>query len=276
MINIGQHNTLSIKRESPHGIYLVDKEDNEVLLPNRYVPENPTPGDEIEVFIYKDSEDRIVATTQTPFIAINDFAVLKVLNQTKFGAFVDWGLEKHLLIPFSEQHSDLKEGKNYLVRLYLDEETKRLVATTKIGRYLSNEDLDIQLNEEVKIIPFEETSLGFKVMINRSYLGLVYHNEIFKEFTIGETYKAYVSNIREDNKIDITLQKSGYENNDIYVQKILDLLEKSMGFLPYTDKTEAELIKEKLEMSKKNFKKAIGKLYKDKQIIIKEDGIYSV
>ena len=276
MIKIGQHNTLRIKRESPHGIYLVDNEDNEVLLPNRYVPENPTPGEEIKVFIYKDSEDRIVATTQTPFIAINDYAVLKVLNQTKFGAFVDWGLEKHLLIPFSEQHCDLKEGENYLVRLYLDEESQRLAGTTRISRFLSNEDFDIPLNEKVNIVPFEETSLGFKVMINKKYLGLVYHNEIFREIIIGKPYTGYVSNIREDNKIDITLQKSGYENNDSYVQKIIDLLEKSMGFLPYTDKTDAELIKEKLEMSKKNFKKAIGKLYRNKQIIIKDDGIYSV
>lgn len=274
MIKLGVYNILKVERETPQGIYLSSEDNDEVLLPNRYVPEDIFPGKEIEVFVYKDSEDRPVATTQKVFLLLGEYAMLKVVKLTKFGAFMDWGLDKNLLVPFSEQNIDMEEEKSYPIYLYLDEETQRLAGSTRLDDFFDNNQLELEIDQEVDIFIFEETSLGYKVIVNNKYTALLYHNEIFQKIAIGDTKKAYVKKIREDNKVDVSLEKSGYTNIDSFAQQIMQSLENNMGFLALTDKTDAEIIKNELQMSKKNFKKAIGYLYKNKKIELKEDGIY--
>jgi predicted RNA-binding protein (virulence factor B family) len=274
MIKLGVYNILKVERETPQGIYLSSEDNDEVLLPNRYVPEDIFPGKEIEVFVYKDSEDRPVATTQKVFLLLGEYAMLKVVKLTKFGAFMDWGLDKNLLVPFSEQNIDMEEEKSYPVYLYLDEETQRLAGSTRLDDFFDNNQLELEIDQEVDIFIFEETSLGYKVIVNNKYTALLYHNEIFQKIAIGDTKKAYVKKIREDNKVDVSLEKSGYSNIDSFAQQIMQSLENNMGFLALTDKTDADIIKDELQMSKKNFKKAIGYLYKNKKIELKEDGIY--
>jgi predicted RNA-binding protein (virulence factor B family) len=274
MIKLGVYNILKVDRETPQGIYLSSEDNDEVLLPNRYVPEDIFPGKEIEVFVYKDSEDRPVATTQKVFLLLGEYAMLKVVKLTKFGAFMDWGLDKNLLVPFSEQNIDMEEEKSYPVYLYLDEETQRLAGSTRLDDFFDNNQLELEIDQEVDIFIFEETSLGYKVIVNNKYTALLYHNEIFQKIAIGDTKKAYVKKIREDNKVDVSLEKSGYSNIDSFAQQIMQSLENNMGFLALTDKTDADIIKDELQMSKKNFKKAIGYLYKNKKIELKKDGIY--
>jgi predicted RNA-binding protein (virulence factor B family) len=274
MIKLGVYNILKVDRETPQGIYLSSEDNDEVLLPNRYVPEDIFPGKEIEVFVYKDSEDRPVATTQKVFLLLGEYAMLKVVKLTKFGAFMDWGLDKNLLVPFSEQNIDMEEEKSYPVYLYLDEETQRLAGSTRLDDFFDNNQLELEIDQEVDIFIFEETSLGYKFIVNNKYTALLYHNEIFQKIAIGDTKKAYVKKIREDNKVDVSLEKSGYSNIDSFAQQIMQSLENNMGFLALTDKTDADIIKDELQMSKKNFKKAIGYLYKNKKIELKKDGIY--
>lgn len=274
MIKLGVYNILKVERETPQGIYLSSEDNDEVLLPNRYVPEDIFPGKEIEVFVYKDSEDRPVATTQKVFLLLGEYAMLKVVKLTKFGAFMDWGLDKNLLVPFSEQNIDMEEEKSYPIYLYLDEETQRLAGSTRLDDFFDNNQLELEIDQEVDIFIFEETSLGYKVIVNNKYTALLYHNEIFQKITIGDSKKAYVKKIREDNKVDVSLEKSGYSNIDSFAQQIMQSLENNMGFLALTDKTDADIIKDELQMSKKNFKKAIGYLYKNKKIELKDDGIY--
>ncbi len=274
MIKLGVYNILKVERETPQGIYLRSEDNDEVLLPNRYVPEDIFPGKEIEVFVYKDSEDRPVATTQKVFLLLGEYAMLKVVKLTKFGAFMDWGLDKNLLVPFSEQNTDMEEEKSYPVYLYLDEETQRLAGSTRLDDFFDNNQLELEIDQEVDIFIFEETSLGYKVIVNNKYNALLYHNEIFQTIAIGDTKKAYVKKIREDNKVDVSLEKGGYANIDAFSRQIMNSLENNMGFLALTDKTDADIIKDQLQMSKKNFKKAIGYLYKNKKIELKDDGIY--
>jgi uncharacterized protein len=274
MIKLGVYNILKVERETPQGIYLSSEDNDEVLLPNRYVPEDIFPGKEIEVFVYKDSEDRPVATTQKVFLVLGEYAMLKVVKLTKFGAFMDWGLDKNLLVPFSEQNIDMEEEKSYPIYLYLDEETQRLAGSTRLDDFFDNNQLELEIDQEVDIFIFEETSLGYKVIVNNKYTALLYHNEIFQKIAIGDTKKAYVKKIREDNKVDVSLEKSGYANIDAFSRQIMNSLENNMGFLALTDKTDADIIKDQLQMSKKNFKKAIGYLYKNKKIELKDDGIY--
>jgi len=272
----GVFNLLSAMRRTLNGYYLIDEENVEVLLPNKYVPTGMKPGDEISVFIFKDSEDRLTATTIEPYILLNEFAVLEVVDVNPVGAFLDWGLEKDLLVPYSEQASKMIVGKSYPVYLYLDEKTQRLVATAKTNRILESDEILVKEGEEVELLICNSTDIGINVIINNLYKGLIYDNELFQAVTPGDKIPGYIKHIRPDNKIDVSLQKQGYVNVEPNAQKILQKLKDNDGFLNLTDKSDPVIILAKLEMSKKLFKKAIGSLYKQKLIRIADDGIYLV
>ncbi len=276
MLHLGIKNTLRILRGTGVGMFLGDDEGNDVLLPKKYVPENAIVGDDIEVFIYRDSEDRIIATNLEPKIQLNQFACLQVKSVTAIGAFLDWGLEKDLFVPFREQNKKMEEGRWYAVYLYLDEETDRLVASCKVNRYFEKENIDLQIGQEVDLLIFEETDMGLNAVINNRYKGLIYENEIFQRIKVGTRIKGFVKNIREDNRVDLSLQKQGYANVEPNAERILEKLKANNGFLDVTDKSDANYVMYQLEMSKKTFKKAIGALYRQKIIRIEDDGIYLV
>jgi predicted RNA-binding protein (virulence factor B family) len=274
-MEVGKYNTLQILRGTSVGMYLGDEEGNDVLLPHKYIPENAQIGENIEVFIYRDSEDRLIATTLKPLILLNQFAILEVVAATQFGAFLDWGLEKDLFVPFKEQNHKLQKGQYVPVYLYLDEQTDRVVASAKVHKYFKNLDgVDLDEGQEVDLLVFEKTELGHNVVVNNLYKGLVYENETFRRLAWGDTTKGYVKLIRDEGKIDISLQPLGFLKTLEPNQKaILDKLQQSGGTLNLSDNSDPIQIQEVLEMSKKAFKKAIGVLYKDKKIIIKSDSI---
>lgn len=274
MIIIGEYNLLTIDRIVSPGAFLVDEEGNDILLPNKYLPSNPVIGDKINVFVYNDSEDRIIATTLTPKITLNEFAFLRVKDVNRFGAFMDWGLEKDLLVPFNEQNQRMEIDRWYIVRLLLDTKTNRLLASNKLNKFIETDFISVEIGEEVDLIVIEKVELGYQMIVNHVHRGLAYASETFRELNVGETLKGYVKNIREDGKIDISLQKQGYENVEPSSMQILDLLKEHNGFLQLTDKSEPEAIYSLLQMSKKTFKKAIGGLYKKNLIRIAEDGLH--
>lgn len=276
MIKIGKYNKLTAFRLADFGWYLTDEEQTEeVLLPNKFVTDEIEEGDELEVFIFNDSEDRATATTQKPKIAVDGFACLQVVAVTEFGAFVDWGLDKDLLVPFSEQRRDMEESNWYIIYLYLDGITDRLVGTNKWEKYIEKENIDLKVGEEVDLLIAEGSEIGVKAIINNKYSGLIFQNEIFHDIHRGDLINGYVKNIRPDGKIDLSLQKQGYKNaiSDIS-QKVLDEIKYHNGHLKLTDKSAPGEIYAQLEMSKKNFKKAVGALYKQKLIRIEKDGLY--
>lgn len=273
-MELGKYNTLEILRDTEPGLFLGDDEGNEVLLPNRYVPEQFEIGEQIEVFVYLDNEERPVATTDTPYIKRGDFALLRCNQVTNFGAFMDWGLVKELFCPFKEQAFKMKPGQWYLVYCYLDEESQRLVASSKTKRFLDNSQLTVQKFDEVDVIISHPSEKGMNVIVNKIHSGLIYEDEIFSTLNIGDQMKAYVKKVRPDNKLDITLNQIGYKNIEPSANKVLTQLKANDGYLPLHDKSDPERIKESLQMSKKSFKKAIGNLYKQHLIDIKEDGIY--
>ncbi len=277
MIQIGVDNTLKIVRDTKIGLYLSDDEGNEVLLPNKYVPREFKIGDEIVVFVYLDQEERPVATTLEPKIFLNEFALLKVNYVNQFGAFLDWGLEKDLFVPFKEQARPMEQNKRYLVYMYLDEQSKRLVASSRTNKFLKNDDLQVNEGDEVDLIVSHITEAGINVIINETYKGLVYKDEVYDDaIRTGDRLLGYIKTIRPDKKIDVTLQKIGYEKIEPNAEKILSELRANKGFLRLNDDSHPEDIKTVLKMSKKTFKKAIGALYKQKMIEIKDEGIYLV
>ena len=274
MFNLGVKNTLRILRGTSVGMYLGDDEGNDVLLPKKYIPDDVIVGDDIEVFIYRDSEDRIIATTLEPKVQLDGFAYLQVMAVTGIGAFLDWGLEKDLFVPFKEQNKKLATGDWCAVYVYLDEETDRLVGSCKVNKFFEKENIQLEIGQEVDLLVFEETNLGLNVVINNKYKGLIYENEIFQRIKLGTHTKGYIKNIREDKLIDVSLQKQGYANIEPNAEKILEKLKANNGFLDVTDKSDANYIMYQLEMSKKTFKKAVGGLYKQRLIRIEDDGIY--
>ncbi len=276
MIQIGQTNTLEILRETDHGMYLVDSDNNEVLLPNRYVPSSFKIWDKLDVFVYLDNEERPVATTEIPYIKLGEFAVLKCSEVNDYGAFLDWGLVKQLFCPFKEQAFKMKPNGWYLVYCYLDEKTQRLAASSKTNRFLSNKQLTVKPFDEVDLIVSHPSEIGMNVIVNKKHTGLIYKDTIFTDLSIGDKLKGIVKKIRPGNKLDIVLGQIGYRSIEPNAQKIIDALQDNGGYLKLTDKTSPEVIKEELQMSKKNFKKAIGTLYKQKKIDIKPDGIYFI
>lgn len=275
MIEIGKYNTLKIARETKVGLYLTDGK-TDILLPNKYVPSEFDINDEIEVFVYLDHEERPVATTLEPYIFLNEFGWLRVNYTNNFGAFLDWGMEKDLFVPFKEQARPMEKGKRYLVYMYKDEKTNRLVASSKTNQFLDNKTLTVEKGEEVDLIISHITEVGINVIINEKHKGLLYKNEVYEDLRTGDRIIGYIKNIRPDGKIDVSRQPFGMERIDASGQIILDELKASRGFLRLNDDSNPEDIKTVLKMSKKTFKKAIGTLYKQKLIEIKEDGIYLV
>lgn len=273
MIKLGEYNTLTILRETEPGLYLGDEEENVVLLPHKYKPEEYEIDDELKVFVYLDNEERPIATTLDPFLQLSTFGYLHCSAVTEYGAFMDWGLEKQLFVPFKEQARPMKQGSWYIVYLYLDEKTNRLVGSSKTNRFLQNENLTVAPFEEVEILVTHITEKGANAIINGVHKGLIYLEDIFEDIRSGDKIKAFVKNIREDNKIDLVLQTPGYRSIEPNANYIREELEAAGGFLALHDKSDPDTIKNLLGMSKKSFKKAIGTLYKDKQIVIKEDGI---
>ncbi len=276
MINIGEYNVLEILREKEPGLFLGDDEGNEVLLPNRYKPESFKIYDKLDVFVYLDNEERLVAVTDKPFITKGEFALLRCNAVTSIGAFLDWGMMKELFCPFKEQAFKMKKGGWYLVYCYLDEETNRLVASSKTNHFLDNKELTVSEFDEVDLIVSHPSELGMNVIVNKKHLGLIYNDNIFIDLSVGDKLKGVVKKIRPGNKLDISLGQIGYRNIEPNAQRILDELQDNSGFLPLTDKSDPEKIKSELQMSKKSFKKAVGSLYKQRSIEIREDGIYLI
>ncbi|MEO9966604.1 MAG: S1-like domain-containing RNA-binding protein [Reichenbachiella sp.] len=273
MIEIGRNNSLSITRLVPPGAVLKDDEENEVLLPNKYVPENAKEGDELNVFVYTDSEDRPVATTLVPKVMRSEFACLEVKDVNNIGAFMDMGLEKDLLVPFSEQQKNMRPGQWHMVYVYLDQITKRLAASAKIHHYIATENIPLEKDEQVDLIIGETTPIGTAVIVNNKYQGLVYENEVFEELLKGEKMIGFVKEVREDGKIDVSLRKIGLEQLEDGAAKILERLELNNGRLSIHDKSTPEEIQMMLQMSKKNFKRSLGILYKQKKVKLNDNGI---
>lgn len=273
MLEIGKFNSLKIVKKVNFGLYLDGGEYGEILMPLRYVPENCIVDDLIDAFIYNDSEDRIIATTEIPFARVGEFAFLKVLSVNQFGAFLDWGLPKDLLVPFREQKLKLEEGKKYIVHIYLDIETKRIAASSKIEKYLNKEKPDYTEGQEVNLLIWTQTDIGYKAIINNEFSGILYKNEIFQNIERGQKLIGYIKKIRDDGKIDLTLSKPELEKIDDLTQRILSLLKEKKGFLAVGDKSSAEVIYELFKESKKSFKKSIGILYKQRLISIEDEGI---
>lgn len=274
MIRIGEYSTLEILRDTDPGLFLGDEEGNDVLLPNKYVPEEFEIGDKLEVFVYLDHEERPVATTLKPHIKPGEFALLRCNYTNKFGAFLDWNLEKDLFCPFKEQAFKMRKGDWYLVYCYIDEETDRLVASSKTNSFLSNKDLTVKQFDEVDLIVSHPSEIGMNVIVNEQHLGLIYTDDIFKDISVGDRLKGIVKKVRHDNKLDISLSQIGYRNIEPNAELVLKELKDNSGFLPFTDKSSPDDIKESFQMSKKAFKKAIGSLYKQRVIVIKDDGIH--
>ncbi len=274
MLQIGTYHTLEILRLTPPGLFLGDGDkENEVLLPNKYIPANYEIGDKITVFVYQDFDERVVATTLTPKIELNGFALLEVVDNSKIGAFMDWGLEKDLLVPFSEQSSRMRIGGRYLIYMYFDEVSGRLVGTQKYKKFLSNETVDVKEGDEVDIIIADNTPLGVNVIVNGRHRGLIYHDDIFKNIESGESHKGYVRKVREENKLDISLQPIGFAAIEPNADKILALLRMNKGKMAVGDNSSPELIYEQFGMSKKLFKKSLGLLYRQKLIRMTDEGI---
>ena len=274
MIELGKQHRLNVIRQTNDGLILVDDQKEEILLPTNECPSNLKIGDSLNVFIYRDQNEKKIATTVIPKINLHEFALLQVASITKVGAFLDWGLEKNLLIPFSEQQQELKEGRWYIVYLDIDETTDRLFASTYIERQLQNIHITVKEGEKVDLLVYQKTDLGYSVIVNNEHKGLIFENEIFTTINIGDVLKGYVKKIREDNKLDISLQPIGYKKFiDVNSSNIYQTLIDNNGYLTVTDKSSPEEIKSLFGLSKKAFKKSIGALYKQKKIVIEKDGI---
>ena len=273
-LKIGEYNRLRIIKEVPFGLYLDGYED-EILLPLQYVPESYEIDEIIEVFIYRDSEDRIIATTLRPKATINQFAYLEVHSVTPLGVFLEWGLAKHLFVPFSQQFQKMTVGRSYLVYVYLDLQTDRIVASARIENFLPVSDIheEFTIGDKVDAIPFEHTDLGIKCLVNNCKIGVLFKNQVFTKVIMGESMPVYVYNIRPDDKLDLRIEPVGLVRMDSQMTKLLALLKANNGVLMLHDKSPAELIYDQLGMSKKDFKKAVGGLYKSKQLTIHHDCI---
>lgn len=272
-IELGKFNQLEVVKEVDFGVYLDGGDEGEILLPTRYVPEGCQIGDMLNVFLYLDNEERLIATTLTPLVQIGGFAYLEVAWVNQFGAFLNWGLMKDLFVPFSEQKMKMQVGKKYIVHAHLDDESYRIVASAKVDRYLSKEKAEYQPGEEVDILIWQKTDLGFKAIIDNKFGGLLYDSEIFQLLQTGMELKAYVKQVREDGKIDLILQKSGFEKIDDFSKTLLDYIREQDGYTPLNDKSPADDIYATFGVSKKTFKKAVGDLYKKHLIVLQEDGI---
>lgn len=274
MLRIGQYNKLAVVKTVDFGVYLDGGNGVEILLPAKYVEGNLRKGDEIEVFVYTDSEDRLIATTEHPYATVGQFAYLQVASVTKFGAFLQWGLiAKDLLVPFREQKSEMKRGGVYLVYVYLDDATKRVVASAKIEKFIGNKFPKYRHGEAVEALVYQRSEIGYKVIVDNLYHGMIYQNQLYRPLEIGVVTTAYVNRVREDGKIDLMIEPDINERVDRLCAQIVGKLSDNNGKLPVSDSSTPELIKDLFACSKKDFKKAIGRLYKDHVIKINDDSI---
>ncbi|PSL28327.1 CvfB family protein [Chitinophaga ginsengisoli] len=271
MYKVGEYNLLRVKKESEYGLFL-DGGEQEILMPKRFVPADAKKGDELRVFIYHDSENRLTATNQEPYGIVGDIVNLKATGVTEQGAFLDWGLMKDLFVPASKQISKMHPGQDYLVKIYLDELTNRVAATEKIDPYLSNENLTVKELDVVDMIVYRRSEIGFVVIINNQHTGILHYSEVFGPVDIGDKLKGFIKSIKGD-KIDVVTGKPGYDRVESEADKILRLLKENDGYLPYHDKSDPEEIYNFFSMSKKTFKMTTGALYKQRKIIFTQTGI---
>jgi len=279
MIHVGEYNTLTVKKELAFGLILEDGKEG-ILLPKRFVPKGAKPGDKLKVFLYHDGEDRLIATTQEPKGILGDIVLLTAVNVTPLGAFLDWGLMKDLFVPKSRQLSGMRKGGDYLVKIYLDEQTGRLAASEKVDSYLSNENLSVQEKDIVDLTVLRRTDIGYVVIINNKHTGVLHFNEIFRDIRVGDKFKGFVKNILPaerspsgETQIDVVAGKPGYDRVEDAAEKVLRLLKEHKGHLPYHDKSDPEAIYSFFGMSKKTFKMTTGRLYKEKKIKLTDEGI---
>lgn len=274
MIRLGKYNTLQILRQVDFGMYLDGGEIGDILLPRRYVPQNAKIGDSIEVFLYLDSEERLIATTEKPLVQVNEFAFLEVKWTNQYGAFLDWGLMKDLFCPFREQKMRMQQGRSYIVYCYIDTLTSRIVASAKVEKFLSEEMPPYHIGESVQVLIQQKTDLGFKAIVDGKFSGLIYQNELFRDIHTGDRLTGYVKSVRDDGKLDITLQQSGQRHVKDFSSQLFEYIRNCEdGFCPFHDKSHAEDIYAEFQVSKKTFKKAVGDLYKQHLITIHDDGL---
>ncbi|WP_345980055.1 S1-like domain-containing RNA-binding protein [Sulfurimonas sp. HSL3-2] len=273
-IHIGRVNTLLVDRYTSPGLYLVAADGEDVLLPNQYYNESMKVGDLLDVFVYTDSEDRLVSTTLRPTAMIDEFGLFEVVDTTKFGAFVNWGLPKDLFVPKALQKQPFQVGDKKLLRVVIDEQTDRLIGTQKFVKYLDDKPQGLFRNSAVEILIYDETPLGYKCIVDNKYNGLVYRNEVFETVHVGDKRTGYVKNIRNDGNIDISIQKIGQERKDDSSTKVLELIKKNGGSMPYNYKSDSQLITDAFGMSKKAFKHSLTVLQEKNLIEVKDTGIY--
>ena len=274
-LRMGQYNRLKVLKQLDFGIYLDGYED-EILMPTQYVPANVEIGDFLDVFIYRDSEDRAIATTLEPYGTVGEFAYLTVNAVTSLGVFMDWGLPKDLFVPFKQQRENMAIGKSFLVFIHLDTQTDRIVASAKIERFLDEDVAELSEGMQVDLLPYEYTDMGIKALINQRHLGVLYRDEVFKNIELGKPTIGFIKKIRSDQKIDLALTEQSYNRIEGSKSDLYKKLLATNGFLPFTDKSDPALITRTFGMSKKDFKKAVGGLLKEKKIILKEDGIHAI
>ncbi|RAJ75019.1 hypothetical protein CLV59_11065 [Chitinophaga dinghuensis] len=274
IIKVGEFNLLRVNKKADFGVYL-EGVDQEILLPTRFVPAGTKVGDELKVFIYHDSENRLIATTQKPYGIVGDIVNLKAVSTTNQGAFLDWGLMKDIFVPASQQISKMVPGQEYLVKIYLDEMTGRVAATERIEGTLSNEQIELKEKDPVDLIIYRRTQIGYVVIVNNQHLGMLHFSDIFRTVDIGDKLKGFVRQVKGD-KIDVALGQPGYKRVEDEGEKIMRLLQENNGYLPYHDKSTPEEIQEFFGMSKKTFKMTTGNLYKQKKIIFTQTGIKAV
>ena len=272
MIKTGDYNILKVLRKVDFGVYLDDGAEG-ILLPKRFVPEGLKEGDELNVFVYHDGEDRLIATTQKPFGVVDDFVKLKTVSVTEQGAFMDWGLMKDLFVPKSQQIAGMRPIGEYLVKIYRDEQTGRAAATERVEQFLSNETLTIAEAEEVDLIVLRRTDIGYLMIINNLHTGVLHLNEVYRTIGTGDKFKGYIKKIYPDNRIDVVAGKMGYDRVEGEAAKVLRLLKENDGYLPYNDKSDPEDIYVFFGMSKKTFKMTTGNLFRERKIIFEKTGI---
>ena len=272
-VKLGRYNQLEVVKKVEFGVYLDGDEDGEILLPKKYVPEDCEEGDMLNVFIYLDMEERLVATTLQPYAQVGDFACLEVAWVNEYGAFLDWGLMKDLFVPFREQKVKMQKGRRYVVHIHVDEESYRIMASAKVERYLSDERPEYQPGEEAEVMVWQRTDLGYKVIVDNKFSGMLFHNEVFRQLEIGMKLPAYIKQVRPDGKIDLELQKAGFHKVDDFAEVLLQYIRDNGGRTSINDKTDAETIYDAFGVSKKTFKKAVGDLYRKRLIVLEDGGI---
>lgn len=273
---IGRVNNFTVSRETKSGFYIIGDDDQEVFLPPSLGPLKLKIGQELDAFVYLDTQGDLIATTDIPYAQVGEYALLRAIDTQDFGAFFDWGIDKDLLVPGNEQKVKVSKFEDHIVRICIEEGTDRVYGTTKLGKYIEASEYDFKEKDTVSLVPARETELGYRCIINKKFIGMIYHNEIFEPIKIGETYQAVVKKLRPDGLVDVSLQAQGFQRVDKASQDILEMLERNGGKSDLHDKSSPDEIRQVLNMSKKTFKNAIGILYKERKIVINKDGIEQV